>query len=359
MHEREITTYQPRLRFNDYLTVGDHGRTGVFMKTDSCDVLLEKVQLGWSFEETRGGFWLRAPDISVVDITEPFRTYQLGDAVTNLACYRRLKDLQSTGMLTEVIDRLIKTRPEHYANFDYYISEGPVLEAEMRIGGSDRRVSEIRKDLFTRLLSEDGWNDYLEQAREFLGEIRQITIRNGDVNSLGDRSANLVRYLTEVNKVVYPQRNWFDFEMIDHLTEQLPSFDILIFVPTGCYRYMSSFLKDEIVDKIMLWEVHTDRHETRTCKILAKELKSKRCLIIDKSYTGTTLNDIADLVRQEEGEPTRLALFPKSRMGIQNSDYVLFLDKILESDKMSLERPEWPEFYYREVLAKEAILIGR
>ena len=77
------------------------------MTTNDYDVVGEKVRLGWSFEFTQNGFWLRAPDLSLVDITEPFRIYQMGESVDNLSCFRYLKDLQRACGLPDLINGVI------------------------------------------------------------------------------------------------------------------------------------------------------------------------------------------------------------------------------------------------------------
>jgi len=60
---------------------------------------------------------------------------------------------------------------------------------------------------------------------------------------------------------------------------------------------------------------------------------------------------MADLVRNVGGIPVRFGLFPKSRCAVKGSEYVLFLDRVLESDGMNLGDENWPIRYYKEVLS--------
>jgi len=114
---------------------------------------------------------------------------------------------------------------------------------------------------------------------------------------------------------------------------------------------MTSLLREDLIDRIMLWEVHIDPNQPRTYKLMNKRLENKKCLIVDKSYTGKTLTHMADLVRDVGGVPIRFGLFPKSRCAVKGSEYILFLDRVLESGGMNLGDENWPIRYYKEVLS--------
>jgi len=345
-----IREYEQGLRFSEYVTEGAHGRTGAFMTTNDYDVVGEKVRLGWSFEFTQNGFWLRAPDLSLVDITEPFRIYQMGESVDNLSCFRYLKDLQRACGLPDLINGVIFKGGDRYSDFDYYISEGEVLEGEIRIGASDSRVRDLKADILSSIVQTKEWTRYLFQAHDFLGRTRRIPIYDRRLEHFDKESADFIKYINGLDPNLRGSDQPLGMETLEGVVEQLPDFDVMIFVPTGCYRYMTSFLRQDIVDRIMLWEIHIDPNEIRTYRLMNKNLQNKRCLIIDKSYTGKTLARMADLVRDNGGVPVRLGLFPKSKHAIRGSEYVLFLDRILGSADMDLSGEDWPIRYYKEVL---------
>lgn len=101
----------------------------------------------------------------------------------------------------------------------------------------------------------------------------------------------------------------------------------------------------------MLWEIHIDKNQKRNNKMFNKNIKNKTCLIIDKTYTGKTLNHIAKIVKSEGGTPIKLGLFPKNRKAIKSSDYILLLDKVYKSDTMDLSTQNWAEKYYKKILS--------
>ncbi|MEA2097590.1 MAG: hypothetical protein U9P70_00740 [Patescibacteria group bacterium] len=343
-----IKKYQENLKFNDYLTMGDHGRTGVFAVTNNCDVLTNKIKHNWNFENTVNGFWLRSPDISLSDITEPFRIYQFGDDdKINFAYLKLLKNLKEQKKLKPIMDRIV--RDKKYCNFDFYISEGQVLENEIRIGGSDERVHNLARDVFKKLVNTKEWTKYQNETITYLGATRKILVHHKDINDFHKKSIKFIKYLNQLGNLLYLSEK-VNLHIVNNIIEQLPDYDILIFLPTGCYKYITLFLNEDTVDKIMLWEFHIDRNQNRVSKALIKNIKGKRCLIIDKSYTGKTLNSLANFVKKEGGKPVRLALFPKNKVAVKNSEYILFLDRIIKSDTINL-RKNWAEKLYKKIMS--------
>ena len=153
--------------------------------------------------------------------------------------------------------------------------------------------------------------------------------------------------MNHLGKIVYSQKK-VNLQYFPGLVGQLPNHDILVFVPSGCYSYISLFLNDDLIDKIMLYEVHTDRNQKSIRKAFTKNLKNKKCLIIDKSYTGDTLNRVSKLVEDEGGVPIKLALYPRSRKAVLESDYFLFLDQIIETKPSDYLEDNWAQILYKK-----------
>lgn len=342
--------YSPKLKFNEYIVPGDHGRTGVFVHTEDCEIAYEKVKNGWICESLPDGFWLRAPDISLVDITEPFRIYQMNDDRVNFALYKYVKKLEQRNELKPFFDVVIKNHQEKYRNFDFYISEGKVLEAEVRIGGSDERIHFLKEDVIFQIQKMRDWDSTVVESMESLGETRDLRCSQ---KKFDPKTQNFIDHLNNLNSTLFGFTEPINHSIVKGIIEQLPKFDYLIFAPTGCYRYISSFLNSKTISKIILWEIHIDKNQKRNNRMFNKNLKNKTCLIIDKTYTGKTLDRIAKIVLHEGGKPTKLGLFPKNRKAIKSSDYVLLLDRIFKSDTMDLSDLNWAETYYKKILSKQ------
>ena len=344
--------YLPTLTFKDYVVRGDHGRTGVYIHTEDCEIAYKKVKSGWSVECSHDGFWLRAPDISLVDTTEPFRIYQMNDDRINFALYKYLKRLNQENKLHLLIDGILKDNQEKYEQFDYYISEGEVLEAEIRIGGSDNRIDALKKAIIFQVQKSKGWDNSVFESIKWLGETRDLRC---STNKFDQKTKEFINHLDDLNLSLFGVTKPINRLIIKGLIKQLPKFDYLIFAPTGCYRYISSFLCKKTLSKIMLWEIHINRKRKENNRMFNKKIQNKTCLIIDKTYTGKTLNRIAEIVRKEGGKPIKLGLFPKNKQAIKAADYILLLDKIFKSDKMNLSDPNWAEIYYKKILSKKSL----
>jgi hypothetical protein len=85
--------------------------------------------------------------------------------------------------------------------------------------------------------------------------------------------------------------------------------------------------------------------------LFTKKLVGKKCLIVDKTYTGKTLETVSSLVWQEGGIPIKLGLFPKNRhRAVANADLVLFLDRVLNAQKIDTVLG-WANQLYLSVLS--------
>ena len=126
-----------------------------------------------------------------------------------------------------------------------------------------------------------------------------------------------------------------------------------LFIPWGCFSYISSFINADNISKVMFWEAHSGKDRSHKNRYLAKDLKGKKVLIIDNSYSGSTLNQMSKIVKKEGGIPIRLALFPKSRFSVENSEYILFIDEILESSSIDLSKKDWLKDTYKKILLEK------
>jgi hypothetical protein len=183
----------------------------------------------------------------------------------------------------------------------------------------------------------------------FLGVTRNISLTNIDLDKCDKNIVNLLNQLNTLNNTLHGGKKEISLKKLDGVIDKLPKNDVMIFIPTGCYKYITSFIDEKTVNKIMLWEFHANKDVLHSNKYLSKEIYYKKCLIIDKSYTGETLNTMSNLVIKNGGIPIKLAIFPKSKLAIEKSDYIFLLDRIFKSDKMKLEN-NWVETYFKKIL---------
>ena len=332
----------------------NHQRQEVSFFTPDLEVFSNKCRKGWSYKKTPGGFLMRAPEDWLVDLTDPYKVSYCGDAACNLAYFNFLSQTIKDGGFGDLAEEVIKRKG--LTGLQYLLLTGPALESEIRVAGSDSRIKDFKRELYEEVSSLPEFGILKDRASEFLGDChalnaKRISIENAPID-VSSFFYLLKAYYGAVDNLKMDSFNPIYFP---ELFNGVPEHDVYVFIPWGCFRYISSFVNKENRDKIMFWELHYDEYQVHTNKCLAKDLEGKRVLIMDNSYTGNTLNRAKDLVEKEGGYPSRLALFPKSRLSVANSEHVLFIDKVLKSDTLNLDRSSWLADTYKRVLNQDCI----
>lgn len=331
-----------RILLNENITYHNmHDREEVSFQTSDVEMLYSYLKRGWSFKTIKEGFIVRAPEEWLVDLSDPYKISFYGNLETNLAYYMYLKQLLRENKLESYVKDIIKKYK--IKNFDFYILKGNSLEIEIRIAGYDKRVKLLKNYLFENIKLEEDWNTYLNAAINLIGCNQKIKLKKVSIHNAEKVTKKLFNTLRKYygpfnafNKKVF-NKEYFKDMFVD-----FPSADVYIFIPWGCFQYVSSFVNKENFPKIMFWEYHADKDRIHMNKFMSKSLKDKKVCVIDNSYTGSTINVISEKVKVEGGNPFRVALFPKSKRAINNCEYCYFIDKIIESKNIDTSDPNWP-----------------
>ena len=293
---------------------------------------------------------IRAPEQWLVDLTDPYKVSPIGNVVSNFAYHMLLSDLIRKGDFVDFTESCL--REHDFADFQFTLLNGPALETEFRVAGSDIRVKDLRGLLYSEVADGKTWEKYIKQAQTCLGETRSINFSTASVYDNGPESCALFSLLKERYSALDSfRKEAFNPLYIPGLYDEVPSADVYLFVPWGGFRHIAGFANKDNVSKIMLWEYHSDESQIqRTIKYLTKDLRDKNVLILDNSYTGGTLNSLAESVAQDGGKPSRLAIFPKSALSVVNSDYVLIFDRVIPSREIDTSRQNWLREVYKRVL---------
>lgn len=348
-----IKKYIKGAPLSDYYQVVDfYGRSKVCFFTDDLEIVSKKVIKGWSFIKTANGFYLEAPEVWLVDIVEPTRvTYFSNNPVNNYAYFLYLKN-KSPKALISLLKFLCKNDC-----LEIFLSKGIALDAEIRAILDDKKVgTKLTLDLYANFLQDKNYKKFLEKSRELLGNVRFLKIeRNKSILNYPDKIKGLFLEIKEYYSLInLGNKDLYSHDFVEGLNVQIENMfgfaDVFIFVPWGCFKYMGNFITERTVEKVMLWELHMSYYNDHQHKFKNQNLKGKTVLLLDKSYTGGTLNKIANLVKKEGGKPIKVALFPKSRTGIKNSDYIVFLDRILKSKDVDISSDKWYDLLYKKIL---------
>ena len=349
----DLKTYKPKLPASYYYKkISCFGRTKVGYTTNNLITVAEKVAKGWSFSRIKNGFYLLAPEVWLVDISEPAKIYYYSNsAVNNYAYFLYLKN-KTDEELISLVKKLLNDGQE------VFVSKGDSLEIEVRVILEDKSTSgNLMFDLYSEFLQSKEYKKYFKEAGKVINCDRSIKIqKNRDIADYSPKVAKLfseiIKYYSLIN---IGKRDLFSHDFIPALEPQVESFfgdaDVFIFVPWGCFKYIGNFISEKTVDKVMLWETHLFKYEVHEHKFRKQSLKGKKVIIFDKGYTGGTLNKMAGLVAAKGGIPVKVAIFPKSRMAIKNSDYIFFGDKLIKSSDIDISKPDYYAALCKKIFA--------
>jgi hypothetical protein len=273
-----------------------HLREEVSFQTFDLEIVYNKKVQGWVFKTIKEGFIIRAPEVWLVDLSDPYKITYYNKVEINLAYYLFLKDLIANDGLNDFIKSILKNNS--IENFDFYILKGQSLGSEIRISGSDLRIHLLKDLIFETATSLMVWNKYLDKAVSFLENFRQVNIKKISLSQMNEKIQDFYNRLMEI----YLPFNVFNKDVfntlfIKDLFKDIPDFDVYIFIPWGCFRYILSYATTGDFDRVMFWEYHADRDKLHMNHYMTKDLNKKRVLIIDNSYSGKTLSRVSKMVK--------------------------------------------------------------
>lgn len=332
-----------------HLVYGYNGRGIATIYTNDLLEVYEKTKLGWTQEVVNGVFWLRAPETWLVDITEPNKILRYGNPMINLAYFFFIRDRVNSNSLGDFISSVIYKRGLFYKGFSFAISTGGVLESDYRVIGSDSRVYRLKDELFSGFIHSKSSLKYIGMAGEMVTSKCPSFTKNVKFDSLSNELQSFYSGIKEIFNVINCS-NVYSSVVIHDLIDLLPSYDKILFIPTGCFKYLSSFISESNYNKVCFFEWHANKNVKRITHYGCGNLTNKTVLIIDKCYSGKTLAHVGKEVIKQGGKPITLALFPKNRFVLSNADYFLMLNRIYHVDESDFSDCDWLVKEYCKVI---------
>ncbi len=320
-----------------------HFKNTLINITSDIKEIKDRIKDGWSIYPGRYKFILQAPETVLCDLSDIYLN-PTSNIIEILTFFKFLKSVNIRKFLNQL------TLNSYFKNLEIILLDGIFSDIQVRIGGSDKRVYNIPRYLYKIFKKTNLWQVKLKESRNILN-IRKFNIINKKITQAKIKTKkyyhSLIKNYSIFNKINIPT------ELVYGFWKNLPSSDVYIFVPKSGLKYAFGFINEKgNVDKVMLWECHLGLDQYKELKFFSKILKNKKVAIIDISYSGNTLDYIRKKVLQEGGEPTTIALFPKSKRAIKRSDYILFLDRFILSKNISFKK-NWQEDLFIKVVNNE------
>jgi hypothetical protein len=319
-----------------------HRRQELVYPTKDLEEASERIRLGWQLKYGKEGILLRAPEEWLCDLSDPFKASCNG-IVENLALYLLLHSLKSSE-----VEELMERASKKFPHLRVYLLEGESIETQIRIAGTDRRVKKLREEIFKTIKERVDWEWYMEKAKSKLNP-RQLHAREVKINRLKPMTKEFYLSIKKFHEVISPL---YEFSAYTGFWESVPNADIYAFIPKSGFRLALGFVDTrEKYDDVFFWEYHAGQVASLPeIRLFFRSLEGKKTMIVDYSYSGATLNSIAQRISDEGGKPVRLAVFPKSKRAIYSSEYLIFLDRVLSSEKVELSGNDWAVEVYCDVI---------
>lgn len=319
---------------------GENGRSIGTFYSKKLEEIEEYVKAGWAYQidYCGNGYWLRAPDEWIVDLADPFKASYYGNHVINYEYFKFLKKLKKEKRLEEYIKFVISKRKTFYKNFEFAISNGIILDTEIRILGNDKRLKVLKMELFK--------NFYLfefdKSSYKFKNYKNCVELSSKDCKEVKD----FINKTKEYNKIINNEVNISNYIINEKIL--LPQYDYLLLVPNGGYKYLKTFLTKDNYDRIIFYEKHVNSHVKSNITLYDRDLTNKDVLIIDTLYSGKTLSILKKEIEKRSAKVKTLGLFPKSMKFGNDVDYIMILNKILQ--KKDFDKYNSIENLYNEII---------
>lgn len=333
--------------FKENITFVEYSRSGIVYYTDDLEVLNELKILGWKYNECSKGYRVIPPSVSLCDITELRKVFQYQNIILNFAYFLYLKKLSKENKLNDLIKFVISKKNIFYKNFEFHISSGPIIETEIKIEGIDNRINQLKIDLLITFLESKEYDAFYNYALKKLNKNNIHMVEHFDIENLSNNVKNFYNHLIDLNKNINKKFKLSEkkYNLNIDIFYKI-KYDVLLFIPNGCYKFLNLFVNEDNYDKVMFWEFHIDDTKPTTHKIFNKDLKNKKVLIIDSVYSGKTLLKLKKLIKEKGGYPILLGLYPKSRSVINILDYAVILDKLYSRKDLDLKDVNMYEILY-------------
>ena len=323
--------------FSRNITYVEYARSGVEFYTEDVEKVNLLKEKGWKYNQYTSGFRVVPPEECIVDITNYRKAMQYNNSIINLAYFDFLTNLIENNSIKSFINRIIENDNIYYKNFDFLISYGPILDTEIRISGSDERIKKLKIDMLEEFLNNKNGKFYIDNIKRIIKKTRRLETYRKNLKEQSDVLQNFYKRLNE-NIHLIKNINCYNqnIEKIYNMEKIIENIDVYLFIPFGCFKYLSSFTNDDNINKIMFWEIHAEKSKEKTFKLFEKKLSGKNVLIIDNMYSGKTMTLAKSKVNELGGNPIVLGINPKNKNNIIESDYIMILNNIFSKNELNI-----------------------
>lgn len=346
--EKEKTVYAPETenlerideKYNIlYRLNKDHEREEIVSLTDELEKAKKLMDDGWEKKNVLSYFKLLAPEICLADLTNPLEIEENGGMRKNYAMYAAAKHLERNGILNNLLEK--------FSNSDYKIINGESIEFQSRIALLEEQKG-LKEVLKEEIRKSDFYGFFYEQLgkKHLDGDIEEVNVDVYIGNVESGKFDDLERHYSCIKDISID-------ENIYGLFDQLPIADKYVLVPHAGFNYLDELSEKVGREKIMLYEKHFSKNGDFW--VWKKDFEEENVLIIDKCYSGKTLEWVAEQIEIENGKPLTAGLYPKSSSSMDKMDYMYFVDELYRKKDVDHDKKGWEIQLYKQIAWEKSV----
>jgi len=320
-----------------------HQREELTCCTDELFIAKKFINLGWLKKRVLSKIILLSPEIQLVDLSNPIKSDYFSKNKKEgfkklLALFLTIKYFESSGELNKIINNFYKET--------FFVLGGDTLELEVRVA-LFKKDDSLRKKIIKNIENSKKYKEILEDLRYRLGEKE----RKLDIFCKPIKKTNKFEQIIDLYKSTMDK----DFDFPDNVYgfgKFLPEADYYLIIPHSGFKFIDEISQKIGIDRVLIYEKHFSKDGDFW--VIKRNLNKKNVFIFDVSYSGKTMSWVADIVKEEGGNPFKIAVWPKSWMAVNGAEYIMFLDRIINRENINLGDKNWAlNLYYKIAFNKK------
>jgi hypothetical protein len=309
---------------------------------------------GWKVRYENSYWVLEGPEAVLCDLNE----LSMNEATQNPVEIFALHNFLTEFMKAQDLDILIQDALDHsdLRNIAIAYADNCTSFIEKRVFGTDIRVQQFPKMFLNYVKKFPEWERFHRESRNQI-TARPLNVLSRSASASNGRAQAMYRSVLNYYGHLYGSGSCeiskFSDQVVFGFWKQLPKrFESLVFILKASLKYYLGYLEEMGDIDARLIEYHIDPG-SKQLLVENTTVRDRNTLIVDRSYSGNTLDKMKELLSREGAKPSVLAIFPKSVSAVAKSDFFLFLDKIIEKARLDMSKEGWETDLFRDIVNNE------
>ncbi len=322
--------------------------------TNDIREIIDLRTKGWKIRYENSYWVMEGPEAVLCDLNEQ----SMNEATRDLVEIYALHIFLTESMKARSLDLLIQDALDHSDLRDIAIAHADNCTSfiEKRVFGTDHRVQKFPKIFLDYVKKLPEWKRFQRESRNQI-KTRTLNVLSRSVSGSNGRARAMYHSVMDYYGRLYGSGSYeiskFSDQVVQGFWKQLPdNFEALVFILKASLKYYLGYLEEMGPIDARLIEYHIDPG-SKQLLVANATVKDKNTLIVDRSYSGSTLDQMKELLHKEGAKPYVLAVFPKSVAAVAKCDFFLFLDKIIERARLDTNKAGWERELFRNIVNRE------